>query len=260
MGGIQTALVGSFVARPISFEYFLVSGGGGGGYGVGGGGGGGGYLSGTTSIAGSFTVTVGAGGAGKTTGGGTGATGSQSRFATFLPVGGGGGGSFGSAGASGGSGGGAGGAGNSGGSGTSGQGFAGGAAIYAAPDFKSGGGGGATSAGQNGYDHLNDALGGFGGNGITTSISGSSVTYASGGQGASLEYGRVANTLIGGGGGGSQAGDPSPPALNGNTGIVIIRHSNTLPTLTVSGGLTYTFSNAGGWKTYSFTAGTGTVG
>jgi hypothetical protein len=34
---------------------------------------------------------------------------------------------------------------------------------------------------------------------------------------------------------------------------------NTSPNLTVSAGLTYTFTDTGGYKIYRFTAGTGTV-
>jgi hypothetical protein len=43
--------------------------------------------------------------------------------------------------------------------------------------------------------------------------------------------------------------------------VVIIRYSNTFADITsISGGLTYTGPvNAGGYKTYTFTQGTGTV-
>ena len=48
-----------------SVEYLSVAGGGGGGYRRGGGGGAGGYLTGTETIKGTLTVTVGAGGGGE---------------------------------------------------------------------------------------------------------------------------------------------------------------------------------------------------
>jgi hypothetical protein len=40
---------------------------------------------------------------------------------------------------------------------------------------------------------------------------------------------------------------------------VILRTPDTAATLTVGGGLTYSLSTSGGYKKYTFTAGTGTV-
>jgi hypothetical protein len=41
---------------------------------------------------------------------------------------------------------------------------------------------------------------------------------------------------------------------------VILRYANTLADLTTIGaGLTYTLTNTGGYKIYSFTAGTGSI-
>jgi hypothetical protein len=46
----------------------------------------------------------------------------------------------------------------------------------------------------------------------------------------------------------------------GGSGIVIIRYPNTFSDLTTIGGsLVHTFTNLGGFKIYTFTAGTGTV-
>jgi hypothetical protein len=40
---------------------------------------------------------------------------------------------------------------------------------------------------------------------------------------------------------------------------VIIRYADSLPTLTVGGGLTSSNTTSGGFRIYTFTAGTGTV-
>jgi hypothetical protein len=41
---------------------------------------------------------------------------------------------------------------------------------------------------------------------------------------------------------------------------VILRYSDTFPTLTsIAAGLTYSTTTAGGYRTYTFTSGTGTV-
>jgi hypothetical protein len=45
----------------------------------------------------------------------------------------------------------------------------------------------------------------------------------------------------------------------GGSGIVILRTPSSAATLTVGAGLTYSLSTSGGYKTYTFTAGTGTV-
>jgi hypothetical protein len=68
------------------------------------------------------------------------------------------------------------------------------------------------------------------------------------------------NTGGGGGGCGYAGGGIAKAGGAGGSGIVIIRYPNTWNDLTSIGvGLTYSFSNTGGYKIYTFTAGTGTV-
>jgi hypothetical protein len=60
------------------------------------------------------------------------------------------------------------------------------------------------------------------------------------------------NTGGGGGGGGNGSA--------GGSGIVIIRYPDTYANLaSIGGGLTYSLTTTGGYKIYSFTAGTGSV-
>lgn len=227
----------------LTADYLVVAGGGGGGGNVDGsatssGGGGAGGLRCTVTATGgggslesrislipfnNYAVTVGAGGAagdyyaGQQYGG----DGSNSAFYTITSVGGGGGGYVPGTGRNGGSGGG-GYASNSGGTGTANQGFNGAA----------GGGGGAGEAG--GTDSARE-----GGDGVTTLISGTSVTYAGGGGGGNGFAGGtggggaggtsgngVAGTVnTGGGGGGAyQGGSPGKLGGAGGSGIVIIRY------------------------------------
>jgi len=244
--------------KSLTCDYLVVAGGGGGGGNAAGGGGAGGLRSTVTATGGggsletalslgtsAYTVTVGAGGAGSTGNTSAGANGSNSVFATITSTGGGGGGAYDSvAGITGGSGGGGGARGASGttsaGSGTANQGYAGGAGTY--PDgtyFYAGGGGGAGAVGGT----SSTATGASGGNGVATSISGSSVTYAggggagvgatgtvgaggSGGGGAGGKYNRAVvptngTANLGGGGGG---GSPQPGGAGGS-GIVIVRYA-----------------------------------
>ena len=66
----------------------------------------------------------------------------------------------------------------------------------------------------------------------------------------------------GGGGGGANGygGGGNFSGGNGGSVIVIIRYPDTFANLTtIGGGLTYSLSTTGGFKIYSFTAGTGTV-
>jgi hypothetical protein len=95
---------------------------------------------------------------------------------------------------------------------------------------------------------------------LSNSITGSSVTYASGGRGSTANDSTVngsSNTGNGGSGGqqvGTRAGG------NGGSGVVVFKYPNTLPDLTTIGaGLTYSLTNTGGSKIYRFTAGTGSV-
>ena len=247
----------------LSASYLIVAGGGGGGFNYGAGGGGGGLLSGsgvtidTNSI---YLVTVGAGGLGATSSG-RGSSGSNSSFSivtTSVVGGGGGGGNTATTGASGGSGGGGGGNGSGavGGSATSGQGNNGGSSFSGSPGA-AGGGGGAGAVGGTGTS----GVGGVGGAGASSSISGSSVTYAGGGGGNAN-----GTDGAGGAGGGGAAGNPATNGTanlggggggsgtssgNGGSGVVIISYAGSVQqmaggTVTISGGnVIHTFTSSG---------------
>jgi hypothetical protein len=253
-------------AGPTQLEYLVVAGGGGGGQG---GGGAGGMVVGNVTLQSSpginYTVTVGGGGARYT------GLGSNSSLAvtglTVTGIGGGGGGNANSNGTNGGSGGGSGGnagAFQSGGTATqtspaggTGYGFNGsgnpstsfGSAWGDIPSGAGGGAGGAASNNTNGPGRAN-------------SITGSSVTYAVGGNGSTYYAADAANAAAntgngGNGGGASNGGDGGI----GGSGIVIIAYSNVYANITTVGaGLTYTFSSSRpGYKVYTFTQGTGTI-
>jgi hypothetical protein len=113
----------------------------------------------------------------------------------------------------------------SGGSGTQNQGNAGGIGGGEAgqPTNGGGGGGGAGAPGGN----RPGLGGGVGGNGLSNSISGSSVTYAGGAGGGTFPPGAVtgANTgAHGAGSGTNRGGGGQPLSNNGDAGIVIIRY------------------------------------
>ena len=245
---------GTFYAQEdIECQYLVVAGGGGAGglqtnYGGGnwggGAGGAGGYRSSVTGeLSGggasaesrflatansSHVVAVGAGGAAGFSSGTpiNGTQGSSSTFSNIVSIGGGYGGyanlssSGPSAGANGGPGGSGGGGGDAhvtpvatGGSGTAGQGFAGGAGTY---DAGAGSGGGAGSAGS-GTSPFN------GGSGLTSTITGSSVTRAAGAKGGKFNSAGGLPTVNTGNGGNI------PTVVNGQpfagaSGIVIIRY------------------------------------
>ena len=233
-------------------NYLIVGGGGGGGGAQGGGGGAGGAITGTQSfIKGTvYSITIGSGG-------GAGANGNTSTFAAIATaIGGGFGGDGTTAGNSGGSGGGgaAQGASASGGSGTSGQGFAGGSGSIP----NAGGGGGAGEAGNNDGQRA-------GGDGIASSITGSSLFYAGGGSGGSNNGTSVAggdggggtgsgnsaaggagtvNTGGGGGGGGSLAGVGNGAGGAGGSGVVILSVPTANYTGTTTGSPTVTTSGS----------------
>ena len=98
-----------------------------------------------------------------------------------------------------------------------------------------------------------------GGAGVSTSITGSSVTYAVGGNGSKFggTAGSAGTANRGNGGFGGGNGNSGG---NGGSGIVIIRFSDTQADLTtIAAGLTYTKYTTGGYKYYKFTAGTGSV-
>jgi hypothetical protein len=225
--------------KAMNIEVLVVAGGGGSGgagntgyYSGGGGGGGVIYNPSYAVTAGqSITVTVGAGGSAgfqSGDGGRRGGNGGNSVFGSLVAVGGGGGGGntlYGeSVGASGGSGGGGALYNSAGGAGTAGQGNAGGKTNSTG----GGGGGGAGSAGG----ECTSNIGGAAGNGISYSISGTSIYYAGGGAapgvsgagsagsaGGTAAYAAgAANTGAGGGGVDRQ------PGRAGGSGVVIVRY------------------------------------
>ena len=275
-------------------EYLLVGGGGGSGtnfsswtnviYGAGGAGG---YISGTGFAVTSdtaITVTVGAGGSVK---------GSDSVFSSLTAQGGGAGCANPASLKNGGSGGGiAAGTPSSGGiaaesavgTGVTGQGFAGGSSTVgylpanttyplAPSGALTGGGGGASAAATNGRITLSGSYwiryAGNGGNGSSSSITGTSITYAGGGAGTGWAANGTAmptGTAGTGGGGaantsgtanrGGGAGSSVNTAVNGGSGTVVIRYPNTYRTAITTGSPTYT--NTGGYHIYVFT-GSGSI-
>ena len=254
--------------------YLVVGGGGGGGSAGGGtrgagGGGSGGYLAGALTLtSGVYTVTVGGGGNGAGNGSrANGSKGSDSVFNLLTAEGGG----YGSAqivaslgdnpGGNGGSGGGAGDMGGIGGTAT--QGYGGGSANVATGSGAGGGGGG--GAGSVGMTSLGDGNNGVatGGSGLTNSITGSTITYAAGGDGGTRN-GQAAggsgtsNTGSGGIGASGGAGGISAGG-NGGSGVAVIAYSNTLPALSIFGTLAYSVPTVSGYRVYKFTSGTGTI-
>ena len=218
---------GNFVITQGSsdIDYLIIAGGGGGGHGASppqfSGGGAGGVIQGSVSLGvGTYSIVIGGGGTGNSS---TPSNGANTTAFGLTAIGGGGGGNggggFGNSGGSGGGQGGTGGSGNSptNASGTSGQGNAGGARSNDTSDA-AGGGGGFSSAGQNGVSGTS----GNGGAGLTSTITGSSVTYAGGGgrtdQGFRAGFsGSPSGVTNSGSGGAGSSG-------NGGSGIVIVRY------------------------------------
>jgi hypothetical protein len=278
---------------PYSADFLVIAGGGGGGRGNGGGGGGaGGYrnsFSSETSGGGGtseteltftsgtvYTITVGAGGSGSnTTFGNNGIDSSISGtgITTITSTGGGGGGgsdvdSGKIVGRNGGAGGGGGsifGTTGTAGSGTANQGYAGGTGGSDAVNWRNGGGGG--GSGAVGSNHTSGA-GGNGGNGLASSITGSSVTRGGGGGGGSLDSvtatggsggggNSTANGTANTGGGGGGAHGTVSAGGNGGKGVVILsmpdaNYSGTTtgsPTVTtgVSGKTVLIFNDSGSY-------------
>ncbi|CAB4173750.1 Concanavalin A-like lectin/glucanases superfamily [uncultured Caudovirales phage] len=254
------------LAAPTAVDYLVVAGGGGGGGSAAGGigaGGGGGYRTGTSFAVASgtaLTVTVGTGGA-------IGAKGLDSVFSSITSTGGGFGGGTGQyTPGSGGSGGGA--LAISGQSTTLGlgntpstspvQGYNGGAGASDLSTYTNGGGGG--GAGGVGLNANSTISSGNGGPGVLSSISGIS-TYYGGGGGGTGQSGTQGTGGIGGGGGSGTAGTANTGGgggggAAGGSGIVIIRHADTLAIATCTGSPTITVSN--GYKIYKFTS-SGTI-
>jgi hypothetical protein len=286
-GGESTETISFTTAAPItsSLEYLVIAGGGGGGSRHSGGGGAGGYRSSvigaasgggasaeavmSVSLGSTYTVTIGGGGAGNPNGGSgqSGSSGGSSSLGSITSTGGGfGGGNF-VTGGNGGSGGGGGycPSGGEGGNGTSGQGYSG---SWGCSDYDGGGGGGAGGGGGNNVSRA-------GGSGVSSPITGSSVTRAGGGGGGSWSAGggaggaggggnggsgagsnATANTGSGGGGGGGSGGNGYGGG-NGASGLVVVRWSNSFNAATSTTG-SPTYSNTGGYHIYTFT-GSGSI-
>jgi hypothetical protein len=243
-------------------EYLVIAGGGGGGRGDannnGSGGGAGGYRlsfgterSGNDGASeplfsvfpGTYPITVGAGGSGGASTYTRGANGGDSRLFSFISIGGGGGGAVNAAapaGANGGSGGGSGdfNDGREGGRGVPLQGFKGGNGQSGSRNC--GGGGGAGGPGA-------PASSQAGGPGVSSSITGSAVTRAVGGDGSSSGGSASANTGSGGNGNRNSA------AGNGGSGIIVFRIA-TAASVTFSGGVTSSSSTSGSETIYTITA------
>jgi hypothetical protein len=151
-----------------------------------------------------------------------------------------------------------------GGAGTAGQGGDGRTGNFVYQSFAhGGGGGGAGSAGGGVSPHGVD--------GQTSNITGTAVTRAGGGGAGTLFVGGSSGGAGGGGAGGERTSG-TPGAVNtgggggsggtmpGGSGIVIIRYADSFDNITNIGvGLTYSLSTTGGYKIYSFTAGTGVI-
>ena len=212
---------------PYSVDFLVVAGGGSGGQSYGAGGGAGGYRTSTqtVNVGTAITVTVGDGGATSalvnysvfTGNSGSNSSISGSGLTTITSTGGGGGGGSGN-GASGGSGGGAsddiytGGSGNTPSTSPS-QGNNGGNAS-GAPYYGAGGGGGSGAVGVTGTG----TVGGNGGAGTASSITGSSVTRAGGGGGGTYFGGTVGTGGSGGGGNAGVSGGGAGTNGTANTG------------------------------------------
>jgi hypothetical protein len=239
---------------PYLAEYLVV---GQGGYGKWGGGGGGAVKTGSTyEITPGNTLTVTVGTTALTD------TGASSVFGTVTGVGGGNGNILNATASSGASGAGGASQGNttvySGGTGT--DGFNGGNSVSPNTTYISqGGGGGAGSAGS-GWNS---------GNGVASSITGSSIYYGAGGAGGQYTSSGAAGTggvtrnnagTTNRGNGGGSGGTSTSYA--GGTGFVSVAYASANPAwTTIPGTLTYTVdtSSRPGYRIYNFTAGTGTV-
>ena len=133
------------------------------------------------------------------------------------------------------------------------HGFAGGSGGLGGSGYAGAGGGAAAVGGSN----SNSAAGGAG---LAVSITGSAVTYSTGGT-IGIVSGTLGNATANTGNGGQT---PKAPAntnwasQNGGSGIIILRYPNTY-TITISAGLTGSTATDGSDKVTTFTAGTGTI-
>ena len=297
--GVQSNTFNKTVSN-FAVSFLVIAGGGSGGHGTpgnGGGGGAGGYRS---SVSGessgglspsetplafgsgsTATVTIGAGGA-SVGNAQNGNKGFNSLFSTITSEGGGYGSHYLQAGGPGGSGGGAGQGGpfNPGGTATANQGFDGGSTPPSGGNNSGCGGGGAGEIGETAT--LGSGIAGDGGDGISSSITGSAVPRGGGGGGS----GHLPNAGRGlggngGGGDGQNNRDPAQPAVAGSvntggggggtgegqgvsgaggSGVVIIKYPDTVTVTNSGGGLVFsTPAAAGGFKVTTFTSGTGTI-
>ncbi len=156
-----------------------------------------------------------------------------------------------------------------GGAGTADEGFDGGTGTSGQNQSNTvgggGGGAGASGSGQNGGSGIASSITGTstfragGGGGGKDNRSGTSPGAGGAGGGGGAGVAGTANTGGGGGGGGFN-GSYASGAQPGGSGVVILRYANTYANLTTIGaGLTYTVTNTGGYRIYSFTAGTGSI-
>lgn len=265
-----------YSTQGLRVEYLVVAGGGGGsGWGDGVGGGAGGFLSGETRlVAGTYTVTVGAGGnRGTNSSASRGSNGGDSQLGSIVAYGGGGAGCKSTQdGLAGGSGG--GGYGNNnvphgvGGSGVAGQGYDGGDGINY---YRGGGGGGAgapgtpgTSAPSNGLSKVPGGIGkvakidfvwqyyaGGGGVGGCCGRGDGSGGLGGGGSGGDTNTDGIAGTVNtgGGGGGGGTYFNRATYGGNGGSGIVMIRYWGKQK---ATGGDTIQYKN--GYTIHTFTS------
>jgi hypothetical protein len=252
------------VSSTPTVQVLVVAGGGSGGTsgpgngGAGGGGAGGLIYNAAYSVTGgqAIPITVGNGGAAVVGTSLAGSNGQNSVFGTLTAIGGGAGGraSPGNSGSVGGSGGGGGFFGYTttvnGSAGTAGQGNSGGASVS---NNNGGGGGGAGGAGGNTnplYNGTSGGTGGAGGVGSAYTISGSSLTYARGGEGATWPSGSLQNGAANTGNGGSaSAYSAATTSGAGGSGIVVVSYPTGL--LTATGG---TMTTSGGNTIHTFTA------
>ena len=271
---IWNATFGTVATNSIAASYLVIAGGASGGRSNGGGGGAGGYLTSTTSLSSgtTYTVTVGAGGA-SASGTQQGNDGSNSVLSgtgvSVTAIGGGGGGTQNgtNAGRNGGSGGGGSYLNGVGGTPTSGQGFSGGTGSTSTGNGA--GGGGASAVGIGSDAGTNPCKGG---DGLASSITGTSVTRAGGGGGGGLDRfgaggaggggngartsGAVSGTANTGGGGGGGSSGLGTNSGAGGSGVVILSIPTAdytgvttgSPTVTTSGSNTIlTFTSSGSY-------------
>ena len=119
---------------------------------------------------------------------------------------------------------------------------------------------------------------GQGGDGLASSITGSSITRAGGGgagsyagsggglggdggggKGATSTVNAVAGSANTGGGGGGANYSPNTLSAAGGSGVVILRYPTGYTISNPGGGLTYTTASAGSDTVTTFTAGTGNI-